>query len=213
MLSIHQVLAFTTTLQAQRPSLWLHCSVQMDSSTHYFGPILSQLTLIEALQQLEMEQFKGQRYIVLRFSRMYNIYSERCWYHRLNRILSFEITLDRLTNYISTFGGAYSQLGHEQWTKAMNTKSRRKREKLHRFAHGALTMASRLYKVAQLKDDDSLMLRCRLFAAQAWVQLGRLDSARRILRLSHPACQQSSSAALRGLYKTVRRKYYSSSQE
>jgi hypothetical protein len=125
--------------------------------------------------------------------------------------LAFEITLDRLTNYISTFGGAYSQLGQEQWMKTANmptaSSSSLQALKLQRFAKGALGMAACLMRIAQLKQDENLATRCNLFAAQACLQLGSHRAARRLLKACYPICQRLSMGPVQKLYSSVRAKY------
>eukprot|EP00045_Choanoeca_perplexa_P003152 m.28898 g.28898 ORF g.28898 m.28898 type:complete len:240 (+) comp11894_c0_seq1:65-784(+) len=234
MYCIEDALVALAFCQRRKALKWLHFELsQLQTSRPkrvFFGPVLSKRALTLAIYQLLRGRSSGnsatQQPICLRCCRMLNVHSERQWYRRLNAILSFEITLDRLANYISTFGGAYSQLGQEQWMKAVSLKSNdngstlnlanvglagqsmdKQATKLYGFATGALHMASNLLRIAQLKHDEHLATRCNLFAAQACLQLGNHRAARRLLKMSYPACRRLSSGQVCGLYSSVRAKY------
>jgi len=81
------------------------------------------------------------------------------------KILWERIELDDAMHWLSTLGGAYSNLGEHSLS----------------FAHRACENALRQMKVALKSDDPFVIYRCWLYVAMSLMQQGKLSSSRRII--------------------------------
>lgn len=81
------------------------------------------------------------------------------------KILWERIELDDAMHWLSTLGGAYSNLGEHSLS----------------FAHRACENALRQMKIALKSDDPFVIYRCWLYVAMSLMQQGKLSSSRRII--------------------------------
>lgn len=94
-----------------------------------------------------------------------------CSCHMVSKLLWEQVEMEDALHWLSTLGGAYSNLGEHSLS----------------FAVRAGDNAFRQMRIALKSSDPSVIFRCWLFVAMSLMQLGDLQQSKRILQNVHSA--------------------------